>query len=177
MHLFFSTPVWASKIENFEKINNEMINYINNLKTKDPQGIIKSNFKGWHSKDFNMKDQDPKNFIEAIKKNINIALNDMNWDLNKQTVKIKSVWAIINEKDAWNQKHHHSNSDLSAAYYISAHDNCGDIVFYDTRSAPVQNHPISKTANSLNATVNAIKPESGMLVLFPIYLEHSVNPN
>jgi uncharacterized protein (TIGR02466 family) len=177
MHLFFSTPVWASKIENFDKINNEMINYINDLKKKDPQGIIKSNFKGWHSKDFNMKDQDPKNFIEAIKKNINIALNDMNWDLNKQTVNIKSVWAIINEKDAWNQKHHHSNSDLSAAYYVSAHDNCGDIVFYDPRSAPVHNHPISKTANSLNATVNAIKPESGMLVLFPSYLEHSVNPN
>ena len=95
----------------------------------------------------------------------------------KISVKIKNMWAIINEQGAWNQKHHHSNSDLSAAYYVSAHDNCGDIVFYDPRPAPVHNHPISKSPNKLNATVNSIKPEPGMLVLFPSYLEHSVNPN
>ena len=177
MHLFFSTPISASKIDNYEKVNEEMFNYINELQIKDPQGVIKSNFKGWHSKDFDMNDEQPKKFIEAIKNNINSALNDMGWDLKKQTVKIKSVWAIINEKGAWNQKHHHSNSDLSAAYYVSAHENCGDIVFYDPRPAPVHNHPISKSPNKLNATVNSIKPESGMLVLFPSYLEHSVNPN
>ena len=177
MHLFFSTPIWASKINNFESVNNEMFDYISSLQKKDPLGIIKSNFKGWHSKNFNMKDKQPKDFIEAIKSNINIALEDMAWDLTNQSVKIQSVWAIINEKDAWNQKHHHSNSDLSAAYYVSAHDNCGDIVFYDPRPAPVHNHPISKSPNKLNATVNSIKPEPGMLVLFPSYLEHSVNPN
>ena len=124
-----------------------------------------------------MKNDKPKKFIESIKNNINLAIEDMGWDLTNQSVKIKSIWAIVNEKDAWNQKHHHSNNDLSAAYYVSAHENCGDIVFYDPRPAPVHNHPISKKANKLNATVNSIKPEPGMLVLFPSYLEHSVNPN
>ncbi len=71
------------------------------------------------------------------------------WDLTNQFVKIKSIWAIVNKKDAWNQKHHHSNSDLSAAYYVSAHENCGDIVFYDPRPAPVHNHPISKKQTNL----------------------------
>ncbi len=177
MHLFFPTPIWASKIDNYEKTNQEMLEYIIDLQNSNPEGVLKSNFKGWHSKDFNMKDEQPINFINSIKNNINKALNDMGWDLTNQSVKIKSVWAIINEKDAWNQKHHHSNSHLSAAYYVSAHDNCGDIVFYDPRSAPVHNHPISKSPNKLNATVNSIKPEPGMLVLFPSYLEHSVNPN
>tara|TARA_B100001063_G_C16719464_1_gene532690 strand:+ start:219 stop:818 length:600 start_codon:yes stop_codon:yes gene_type:complete len=177
MHLFFSTPIWTSRIEDYEKINKDLQDYIADLQTKDPKGISKSNFKGWHSKNFNMKDESPAIFIESIKKNINIALNDMGWDLSIQSVKIKSVWAIINEKDAWNQKHHHSNSDLSAAYYVAAHKNCGDIVFYDPRPAPVHNHPISKSPNTLNATVNSIKPEPGMLILFPSYLEHSVNPN
>ena len=177
MHLFFPTPIWASKIQNFENINNEMFQYITSLQKKDPLGIVKSNFKGWHSKNFDLKNDQPKKFIESIKNNINLAIEDMGWDLTNQSVNIKSIWAIINEKDAWNQKHHHSNSDLSAAYYVSAHENCGDIVFYDPRPAPVHNHPISKNPNKLNATVNSIKPEPGMLVLFPSYLEHSVNPN
>ena len=177
MHLFFSTPIWASKIDNYKNINKEMFNYINNLKKKDPDGIIKSNFKGWHSKDFSLKEKQPVNFIEGIKKNINNSLKDMNWDISLQSVKIQSMWAIINKEGAWNQKHQHANSDLSAAYYVSAHDKCGDIVFYDPRAARVYKHPIAKSPNNLNATVNSIKPEPGLLVLFPSYLEHSVKPN
>ena len=177
MHLFFSTPIWASKIENYEKTNHEMFEYIIGLQKNDPEGISKSNFKGWHSENFNMNDEQPKNFVEAIKNNINTALNDMGWDITNQSVKIQGAWAIINEKNAWNQKHHHSNSDLSAAYYVSAHDNCGDIVFYDPRPAPVHKHPMSKFPNELNATRRQIKPEPGMLILFPSYLEHSVRAN
>ena len=91
--------------------------------------------------------------------------------------KITNMWSIINKGGAWNQKHHHSNSDLSAAYYVSAHENCGDIVFYDPRPAPTFKHPISRSPNILNASINSIKPEEGLLVLFPSYLEHKVEEN
>ena len=177
MHLFFSTPIWAEKIIGYEKVNREMLAYILNLQKKDPVGVLKSNFKGWHSKDFNMKDTNPINFITSIKNNLNTSIKDMNWDLNIQSVKISNMWAIINQKGAWNQKHQHSNSDISAAYYVTAHEGCGDIVFYDPRPARVYKQPIAKSPNKLNGTVNSIKPEAGMLVLFPSYLDHSVNPN
>jgi len=177
MHLFFSTPIWTSKINDYEKTNNMMHNYIYNLKKKDPEGVIKSNLKGWHSKNFNMKDDEPKNFIEAIKKNINKAINDMDWDLSSQEVTLSNMWAIINKKGAMNQKHHHSNSDLSAAYYVTAKEGCGDIIFYDPRPGIVYKHPLSTKPNLLNADNNGVRPEPGMLILFPSYLEHSVNPN
>ena len=177
MHLFFSTPIWTAKIEEYQTVNNSMQNYISNLQKKNPEGVIKSNFKGWHSKNFDMKDEEPQNFIEKIKTNINTAINDMGWDLQTQEVKISNMWAIINTKGSLNQKHHHSNSDLSAAYYVSAEENCGDIIFYDPRPATVYKHPIAKEANILNATINSISPEQGMLILFPSYLEHSVDPN
>ena len=177
MHLFFSTPIWASKIEGYEKTNKDMYEYIANLQTKDPKGVSKSNFKGWHSKNFDMKDEEPKNFIEEIKININTAINDMDWNLQTQEVKISNMWAIINKKGSLNQKHLHSNNDLSAAYYVTAEENCGDIIFYDPRPATIYKHPIAKKPNILNATINSISPEPGMLVLFPSYLEHSVDPN
>ena len=177
MHLFFSTPVWASKIDNYKKVNENLLDYIYNLQKRDPEGIIKSNFNGWHSKDFDLSDETPKKFVQTIKSNINNVLNDMSWDLNKQDVNINSLWAIINEKGAFNQRHHHGNSDLSAAYYVSADKDCGDIVFYDPRPAPVYKHPIAKSPNILNASVNSIQPDGGLLVIFPSYLEHSVNSN
>ena len=177
MYLFFSTPVWSSKIDDYNNTNNNILKYILSLQENEPKGVTKSNFAGWHSGDFNLGEEPPKKFIKALMKNINNALSEMDWDLEKQDVKITNMWAIINKEGAFNQKHHHGNSDLSAAYYVKAPESCGDIVFYDPRPAPVFKHPIARKPNILNASINSIKPEEGLLVLFPSYLEHSVNQN
>ena len=177
MHLFFSTPVWSSKIANYKDLNKELFSYISNLREQNPEGVRKSNSDGWHSKDFNLDNEIPKKFINAVLLNINTAFKDMDWDIEKQIIQIKSIWAIINEKGASNERHHHGNSALSAAYYVLAPKDCGDIVFYDPRPAPVFSHPIAKKPNILNATVNSITPDEGMLVLFPSYLDHSVRQN
>ena len=176
-NLFFSTPVWASQINNYEDTNEGIYKYIKNLQNIDQEGIIKSNVKGWHSKDFNMKDDNVVDFIKLISPNINQVINDMNWDINIQRAEITSMWAIVNVGGASNARHHHGNSDISAAYYVRAPKNCGEINFYDPRPAPVFSHPISNKSNILNASVNSINPVEGGLVMFPSYLDHSVNTN
>ena len=176
-HLFFSTPVWVNKIDNYKQTNEEMFDYIKKLQLEDEKGIVKSNIKGWHSKDFDMNDDNPKNFIKLISTQIQKVFNDMDWDIQKQKIKIPSMWAIVNKGGAANARHHHGNSDISAAYYVRAPINSGDIVFYDPRPAPVFSHPKANNPNSLNAMVNSINPVEGLLVLFPSYLDHSVNAN
>ena len=175
--LFFSTPVWVTKIEDYKQTNEEMFKYIKKLQSEDEEGIVKSNVKGWHSKDFDLTNEIIKKFINLISPEINRVIKDMNWDINKQRARITSIWAIINAGGASNSKHHHGNSSLSAAYYVRAPNDSGDIVFYDPRPAPVYSHPISDSPNSLNCSVNSISPVEGGLVLFPSYLEHSVNAN
>ena len=54
MHLFFSTPIWVSNIDNHQEINTELEKFIYIEKNKDPHGSIKSNVKGWHSKQFDL---------------------------------------------------------------------------------------------------------------------------
>jgi uncharacterized protein (TIGR02466 family) len=177
MHLFFSTPVWINEINNYENINTELENFIYQEKEKKPEGTKKSNVNGWHSDDFDLKNQNLNNFITQISKNIESTIKDMGWDLETQLVKITSMWAIINNKDAFNEKHHHGNSALSAAYYVKAEQNAGNIVFFDPRQANVFHHPISTKINNINAQVQSVTPKPGTLVLFPSYLEHKVNPN
>ncbi len=177
MHLFFSTPVWISTINNYEKINSDLKNFIIKEKEKNPKGTTKSNVKGWHSDDFDLKNENLKEFINEISVGIGNAINDMNWDIETQLAKITSMWAIINHKEAFNEKHHHGSSALSAAYYVKAEQNAGEIVFFDPRQANVFHHPLSKSVNEINAQVKSIEPKAGTLVLFPSYLEHKVNPN
>ena len=176
-NLLFPTPIWTIKLENFESINNQMYNFIKESQFKDKAGIKKSNNKGWHSKDFNMQETGPKNFIKNISPSIEKVITDMNWEKEKQLVKISNMWAIINTGGSANSRHQHGNSTISGAYYVRAPKNCGDIVFYDPRPAPVFCYPEAKGSNLLNAHINSITPEEGALILFPSYLDHSVNEN
>ncbi|MDA9748676.1 2OG-Fe(II) oxygenase family protein [Pelagibacteraceae bacterium] len=176
-NLFFSTPVWASQISNYKETNDKIYNYIKELQAIDQKGVTKSNIKGWHSKDFDMKNNKVLEFVSLISPKINQVLTDMDWDINTQEVKILNMWSIINTGGASNARHHHGNSDISAAYYVRAPKECGEIVFYDPRPAPVFSHPKSNKSNILNAMVNSITPLEGGLVIFPSYLDHSVNAN
>ena len=177
MHLFFSTPVWTTQIENHEKINQELTKFIYNEKENDPKGTRKSNIKGWHSKEFDLQNVSLKNFLDALSPKIKEAITDMNWNTSNQSVKITGMWSIINKKDSFNERHHHGNSDLSAAYYVNADKDSGDIVFYDPRHAFIFSHPLTSQVNDLNAQIKSVTPKNGLLVLFPSYLDHSVNPS
>ena len=176
-NLLFPTPVWTMQLDNYKNVNEEMYNFIKLNQEKDEIGINKSNVKGWHSKDFNLNDKEPQNFISFILPAVEKVMIDMNWEKEKQTAKINNMWAIINTGGSANLRHQHGNSTISGAYYVRAPSNSGDIVFYDPRPAPVYSYPNSNNPNSLNAQVNSISPSEGALILFPSYLDHSVNSN
>ena len=176
-NLFFPTPVWTLQLDKYQSINEQMYKFIKITQSKDQQGISKSNIKGWHSKDFNMQENEPKNFIKFILPAIEQVISDMNWEKQKQSVNINNMWAIINTGGAANLRHQHGNSTISGAYYVRAPKNSGDIVFYDPRPAPVYTYPKALNPNLLNAQVNGISPKEGALVLYPSYLDHSVNEN
>ena len=176
-NLFFPTPVWTLQLDNYQSINEQMYKFIKIIQSKDREGISKSNIKGWHSKDFNMQENEPKNFIKFILPAIEQVITDMNWEKQKQSININNMWAIINTGGSANLRHQHGNSTISGAYYVRAPKNSGDIVFYDPRPAPVYTYPKALNPNLLNAQVNGINPKEGALVLFPSYLDHSVNEN
>ena len=176
-NLFFPTPVWTLQLDNYQSINEQMYEFIKINQSKDLEGINKSNIKGWHSKDFNMQENEPKNFIKFILPAIEQVITDMNWEKQKQSININNMWAIINTGGAANHRHQHSNCTISGAYYVRAPKNSGDIIFYDPRPAPVYTYPNAVNPNLLNAQVNGISPKEGALVLFPSYLDHSVNEN
>ena len=177
LKLFFPTPIWTSVLSDNSKINSEILEYIKKMRENDPNGIKKSNFLGWHSKDFSLDSNEVKSFVNGVFPKIQNTLDDLGWDKEKNQIKITSMWAIVNNKNAYNGRHIHSNNYISAAYYVKAPKNCGDIIFYDPRDAKTIRKPIINKSNQLNSEVVCITPHEGLLVMFPSYLHHSVNPN
>ena len=150
LNLLFPTPIWTTILPNHKEINEKMFNYIQFLRSNDSAGKMKSNVIGWHSQNFNLKDSEPQFFINSISLMINESLIDMGWDLNKNELKITGMWTIINPPNASNSRHIHSNNFISAAYYLKAPENCGNILFYDPRSARIIRRPITNFSNKLN---------------------------
>ena len=177
INLIFSTPIWTSHLNEFQDVNKKMEEYIKKQMELDSKGKKASNINGWHSENFNLKDEEVVFFINTISVKIQKAMEDMGWDLKKNKIEIPNIWSIINKRGSSNAMHIHSNSYLSAAYYVKAPEKCGDIVFYDPRQSRLVRKPKISKLNNLNGEEVNIKPTDGLLVLFPSYLYHSVNEN
>ena len=137
LNLVFSTPLWAFIIDDHENLNTEMLGYITNLQKQDPKGVKRSNISGWHSNAFDMQNKSVLKFFKSIQPNLNKAITDLGWNDPLNEFKVTEAWSIINSKNSSNSRHIHSNNYISAAYYIKAPKNCGDIIFYDPTFCPL----------------------------------------
>ena len=75
--------------------------------------------------------------------------------------------------------HYHENSKLIAVYYVIANDKSGDIILHDTRGATNWIDPavVTESTGRECRTYHRITPRPGMMIMFPSYLIHSVEPN
>ena len=179
IHKFFPVPVFEQKLDNYKDLNSQLENYIYDLKKKDPQGKKRSNAGGWHSPFFDMKESELiKEFISSFNTSLpEIMSKHMGWKINKEKINISTMWSIINPKNTFNFQHNHPNSLLSAAYYVKAKKNSGQINFYDPKEMKVMYHPPIQNYNEISAEIINIEPDEGKLILFPSYLKHSVEEN
>jgi len=173
----FPQPIFKYQVDNYKKINEELLKHIYDLHDDDNVGVKKSNINGWHSKPFDLKDNIPNKFYSHINNYIKDVFNKYGWEYIDTKVVCTSMWAIINKKGNFNIEHTHPNNYLSAAYYVKAPKNCGN--FKATNPNILNRHIRAKAeqANELNSNSASIKINEGDLIIFPAYLPHSVEEN
>jgi uncharacterized protein (TIGR02466 family) len=90
---------------------------------------------------------------------------------------ITGCWATVLASGAAHKAHSHPNNYLSGAYYVRTHPGADTINFHDPRNqAGVIRPPVLElTAENTDQVV--VKVTNGTLLLFPSYLEHSVDAN
>ena len=90
---------------------------------------------------------------------------------------ITGCWATVLATGAAHKAHSHPNNYLSGAYYVRTHPGADTINFHDPRNqAGVIRPPVMElTAENTDQVV--VRVTNGTLLLFPAYLEHSVDAN
>jgi uncharacterized protein (TIGR02466 family) len=174
---WFPTPVWHYTVENFQQLNETLLQEIHEEQQRDRQGEKWSNILGWHSVN-NLHQRDRfAEFVNIVNVNVLEVANFLQWDLQKFSVNITTCWAIVNGKLASNSLHNHPNSILSGVYYLKTPEDCGGIYFNDPRPASQMLVPPVVDFNLWTFPKVSYKPHAGTMLLFPSWLLHGVEMN
>ncbi len=175
----FSEPVFKYKLNDHEKLNKELSEYIYKLREIDAEGVKRSNKGGWHSQSFQLTDPNSiqHKFGVKLQEYIINAFQNFGWKIKNKNIRISEMWAIINERDDFNVLHTHPNSYLSSAYYVKAGKNCGKFEIENPNIAKRHFFPEIASQNELNLEVASIDINEGDLLIFPSYLPHKVGKN
>ena len=174
---FFPTPVIVDQIEGAETLNRNLEAAILDQRKKD-SGLSLSNRGAWQSKrDFpNWAGEGGRRLVEhALKlatENTGVAPGRaaLQWNVE--------IWANVSESGGFNMPHIHGGSFWSAVYYVRAGEGeGGQLVLHDPRMPGLRMHAPGLRFKDMGPDVRAeVQPKSGMMVLFPAWLLHSVEP-
>lgn len=97
--------------------------------------------------------------------------------IGKMDYEITGCWATVLAPGASHKLHSHPNNFLSGVYYVRTGEGADTINFHDPRKqASVIRPPVTElTAQNTDQVV--VRVPEGTLLLFPSYLEHSVDAN
>ena len=172
----FATPVVTDQLPGAEKLNAELEKLILARQAEAP-GHKLSNRGGWQSEhDLPMWGGD------AGKRVIQHAL--LLADAHTAGPKGEGsrwrceAWANVSGSGHFNMPHIHSGTFWSAVYYVSVGDGeGGQLVLHDPRMPGLAMHAPHLALKGLGPEGEArIEPKPGLMVLFPAWLSHSVEP-
>lgn len=115
--------------------------------------------------------------INLIHESIYRSMNKFHGS-NDYLIHMDSCWFTVYKQGQSVPSHTHPGSYLSGVYYFDAQDDCGDIVFKDPIGCMkdmMLNLSPMKVMDS--HAVTAVKPKTGMILLFPSWLPHETKPN
>jgi uncharacterized protein (TIGR02466 family) len=175
-HTLFPTALFVFNLQEKDTLNPALLDLIYRLQAADPgHTTAKSNVLGWHSRGnlFDLAE------IQAFKALVDGAIATVATQIGYQNINISAAncWANINPKYASNKIHDHANCLFSGVYYVKTPPDCGSLMFYDPREAKTFYKPHVAQFTAYTADAVAHTAEAGLLLIFPSWLKHGVEPN
>jgi uncharacterized protein (TIGR02466 family) len=168
----FPTLVWKIQIRKqlHEAINAKILQTLEGLRTDLPR---LASGRGWQTEKRLHEREELQDLVNCINDATKSILRFLR--IGYEAFEITGCWATVLAKDAVHRAHRHPNNFLSGAYYVRTHPGADTINFHDPRTqANVIRPPVTElTAENTDQVV--VKVTNGTLLLFPSYLEHSVD--
>ena len=176
--LFFPTVIHRGSLPIADKINPLLIKHCYKLKKEwEESGEPKLNRSvkgGWQSKPTIHDLPELEDFTKCLKDAIAFVFQKLEVPAKQYTFFIDTCWYNICPKGGFNDLHVHPGAFLSGVYYLTKPEKSGDIMFHDPRKGSVASREPQHMFRGGQQMMNA---KAGDILIFPGWLEHSVEPN
>ncbi len=171
---YFVTRIWSFDLTELEPEFPAWRQSIQSLREISPEPQGRSNRSGWNSEANlferghfpSLKKAAEKCFIHCFKE-MGIEVDEVAFNID--------AWINMTFPGGYNAQHGHGRSYLSGCFYLDTPKNSGEIAFADPRPAAV--YSPTEMQGQMGSKRVTIQPLSGQLLIFPSWLEHSVEMN
>jgi len=182
MDTHFPSLIFRQEIVEPPGLNASLLQFVLGERAADSVGLQLSNVAalgGWHSRTNLHKEAIFKPLVETISIAAETVAHKLDYHPSFK-LSLDQMWAVVNPPGAFNRAHLHPHSLWSGVYYVQLPDNAGRLLFDDPRPGNVmfcaQSRPAATTPPESSLSI-AYEPRVGHLILFPGFLQHSVEPN
>jgi uncharacterized protein (TIGR02466 family) len=172
----FPTPVILHELDDAETLNAELEQVIL-ARQSENSGLKLSNRGGWQSThDFPAWSGEAGQ--EILRQATDLATAHTSRPGGPAPRWSVDAWANVSRSGHFNMPHVHGGSFWSAVYYVRVSEGeGGQLVLHDPRMPELRMHAPGVHFAKMGPEVKAeIKPKAGLLILFPAWLSHSVEP-
>lgn len=170
----FPTLVWQFELTH-ETRNEVSRNILKALDSLRPAPATMEPGRGWQSGQVLHELEALRGLVSHIYDAVGSILEFLRAGYDK--VEITGCWANISPPGASHKSHHHPNNFLSGVYYVQTGPGADSINFHDPRAQTGIIRPPVTELTATNTDQVVVRVRDGTLLLFPAYLEHSVDAN
>lgn len=171
----FPTRIWQARMPNLAPHLQSWIASALAQRAAHPSPAGRTNRSGWNSEDMAVLDQPGLAPLQqAVQAACTSALSEMGEMGLHERFRLQA-WINIHDRGGFNFLHVHEGSLLSGSFYLKVPPGSGKLVFRDPRPGVVHGQIKGALPNGYSDV--QLMPEAGLLVLFPCWLEHYVEPH
>lgn len=130
---------------------------------------------GWQSEQNLHQREEFKDLVACVDKVAKSALRF--WRIGETAIELTGCWANVLGSGAAHKLHNHPNNFLSGVYYVRTGPGADTINFHDPRNQTGIIRPSVVELTAENTDQVVVSLNNGTLLLFPAYLQHSVDVN
>jgi uncharacterized protein (TIGR02466 family) len=171
----FTAPIFALRYDNSESLKQEVVPVFKEIEKSDDKPFYYDNGYTSYNPKSNILELDE---LFSFNQFVNTSIEQVHDRLNLNSrVAAMNSWFSIGRKNSMHEKHNHLPSVWSGTYYVQAENDDGNITFFNEHLK--SNWPFCETGleDTYTRQLFTIQPETGLLLIFPSYLEHQVHLN
>lgn len=170
----FPTLVWELQLDEKlrDRTNTVILSAVAGLRADEPELAFG---RGWQSEQTLHELPELQEFVSCLNSAANGVLRFLK--IGYHALEITGCWANVLAEGAAHKAHSHPNNFLSGVYYVRTRPGGDTINFHDPRPQTGVIRPPVIELTRENTDQVVVRVQEGTLLLFPAYLEHSVDPN